>query len=462
MTLFRPSLLLLRTTLLVVMAANGVPGQGQGTWRLDSLMRTWYVQRTIQARQIPFSRHFGPDTMEARAEWTDTSPALPGFYDGEVARAIEIYGGTKRTEFRLLLGLAEIYRPMIAERFRAEGVPEELADLPLALSAMNPQCASDRGESGLWMLTWPVALRHGLRISADLDERRNDTKSTIVAARHLKELHARYNDWNLAVLAFACGPAQVEAAMLRSGGERTVQALYPHLDAPYRDLIPTLIAMHWLAHEASGPHPRPIAPSTWETVDTVRFPASVRFTNVARATRVPEAQLRALNPELTGRTVPQEHPLLLPQREHFDFTSVLDSMAALERATLPIPLADTTASDTSDEAPPAGTRTVYYRIRSGDALGTIAQRFNVSVADLQLWNELKSEAIDAGEELTIHVPLKTTGTPDRKTSTYTVRRGDTLDGIAKRYRGISAQDIMRHNGISSRIRPGQKLKIPAP
>ena len=444
----------------------------QDTWRIDSLMATWTVQRTVRDKHIPFSKHFGPDTAEVRAEWRDTSPVLPDFLDPAVTAAIELYGGTRRTEFRLLLGMAEVYRPMIARRLAEEGLPADLADLPMALSAMNVHCTSATGEAGLWMLPWPVALRHGLQVDATIDERRNDVRSTIAACRHLKELHARYGDWPMTVLAFMAGPAQVEAARIRSGGATSVQELYPHLNTSHRSLVPTLIAMHWLAHEASGPHPRPILTLPWEPVDTLFLPRTVPMAHVASSSSVPLDHLRSVNPELVGGQVPAGRRFFLPRNAHARIPDVVAQALTYTDTLSRSIVADSLEEDTLHEAGPPGTRPVYYRIRSGDVLGTIASRHGVRVSQLKEWNGLKSDHIDVGEELTIHVPEKQqarTRTPAKPLTEparseghtwYTIRSGDSLDAIARRHKGVTAQDLMRINGITHRIKPGQRIKIP--
>lgn len=457
--------------LLLVMCT--FPTVAQDAWRLDSLMTTWTVQRTIREKHIPFSMHFGPDSAEVRAEWKDTSPVLPDFLDDAVAAAVDLYGGTKRTEFRLLLGMAEVYRPMIAKQLADEGLPTDLADLPMALSAMNVHCTSRTGEAGLWMLTWPVAIRYGLQVDAYVDERRNDVRSTIAACRYLKDLHARYGDWPLTVLAFAAGPAQLEAARIRSGGATTVQSLYPYLDPMHRPVIPALIAMHWLAHEASGPHPRPILTMPWEPVDTLFLPRAVPMASVANSAKVPLAQLRAVNPELAGGMVVAGRRTFMPRIAHARIPEVVaDALTYADTFHTRLPQ-DTLPADSVAHTGPPGTHPVYYRIKSGDALGSIAQRHKVRVAQIKEWNGLKGDLLDVGEELVIHVPDAKTGarntpTVPVRTSTndepsftwYTVRSGDSLDLIARRHRGVSAQEIMRYNGISHRIKPGQRIKIP--
>jgi membrane-bound lytic murein transglycosylase D len=239
-----------------------------------------------------------------------------------------------------------------------------------------------------------------------------------------------------------------------------------------------LIAMSWLAHEARGPHLRPLAVNPIEPVDTVHLPTELHFAPLTRVLGVPLAHLRALNPELTGTSIPAGYGFHLPRNESARFRSLTDSLVKYQDSIYLKAAPDTTAEDTLETSGPSGTRPVYYRIRSGDVLGTIARKHGVRVSQIKEWNDLKTDFIDVGEELTIHVPDKRPKarangrtvpapkpSPPAATTAegyiwYTVRSGDSLDAIARRHRGVSAQDLMRLNGITPRIKPGQRIKVP--
>ncbi|NBR83842.1 MAG: LysM peptidoglycan-binding domain-containing protein, partial [Flavobacteriia bacterium] len=114
---------------------------------------------------------------------------------------------------------------------------------------------------------------------------------------------------------------------------------------------------------------------------------------------------------------------------------------------------------------------ITHRVRSGESLGLIAQRYGVRVSQLKEWNKLSGHLIRTGQKLIIYSSVdhgsrkkKTaseTVTSDANTDVYTVRPGDTLYGIAQRYPGISPEQIMEWNRIRSarKIKPGMKLRI---
>ena len=94
-----------------------------------------------------------------------------------------------------------------------------------------------------------------------------------------------------------------------------------------------------------------------------------------------------------------------------------------------------------------------YQVRGGDTLGIIAERFNVSVREIQQWNNVRGTTIYINQELTIH---SVGATP---VTTYRVQRGDNLSMIARRF-GVSIESIKRRNGLrNNMIFPGQDLSI---
>lgn len=115
----------------------------------------------------------------------------------------------------------------------------------------------------------------------------------------------------------------------------------------------------------------------------------------------------------------------------------------------------------SRSASPTG----IYTVKSGDTLSGIATRHGVTVAQLKQWNNLTSNNIKIGQKLKVNSSSSSSSAPSSSGSgdytTYTVKSGDSFYSIAKNYPGVSAQDIMNFNGLSSsKIKPGMKIKIP--
>jgi len=480
----------------------------QSLWRLDSLVSTWPVRTAIEESR----RTHRPgvvramDTRGLFASLKPMSQVLPVFADSAVDRYVNLLGEPRREDLRAALGLLEEYAPLIDGELLRNGLPKELRYLPLALSCMNTMAAGREGGAGLWMLSYPVAVRYGLRIDEVIDERRDPRLSTMAAARWLKDLHARYNDWPTAVMAFACGPANVTRAKERLKSETDPRLLHPQFTKDSRDALPLLMAMTYLATQAEQLGIAPIHVTPFEPADTIRSPKELHTTAIAAAQGIAKDRLRALNPTLCSDRVPAYHALLIPRGERLRYEAMADSVQRLQQW-----LAETErkASEPGEDVVakgPDGREAIYYRVRSGDYLGRIAQRFNVKVSQVKTWNKMKSDHIDVGEELVIWVTPsqrtrfekekekseegegptnqatvrteavaaspaptvkpapKPTTAPAAKSEDgftwYTVRKGDSLYGIAKRYPGVDADSLMRVNGISPDIRPGQRIKVP--
>jgi membrane-bound lytic murein transglycosylase D len=469
------------------------PVRAQDTWPVDSLLSTWPLHLRSDELRGKGKVTKVPDTDGLYTELRTSTPALPVFGDSLVDRFIELFSGPRRDHFRALLGASEQYMPLIERELARHGIPNELKYLPFALSAMNPQAYSNTGEAGLWMLSYPVALRNGLVVNANIDERRDAAKSTRAAARHLQELHALYADWPTAVMAFACGPANLTRARQRSGSTSDPRLLYPHFDAQQRHVLPRLMAFTFLALNAEDLDLESFTFRIQEPSDTIRFDSMLVIKAITQVIGTRPTRFSFLNPTLTGGVVPAGIPFLLPRSEAERFADL--AFVVLEaQSTKPRRPEPTVAAQDSVERLPDGREAILYRIEEGDCLGCIADRFNVGLSEVRKWNDLKGDNIDVGNTLVLYVPPPTrqqyegtvsstkadsTLAPARVDTTrvvphtaprkinpeytwYTVKSGDSLYMIAKRHRGVTAEDLMRYNKINASIRPGQRIKIPNP
>jgi len=496
--------------LLIVSAFSLAAGlsNAQSLWRLDSLAGTWPVRSAIEESRRTHTPGVvrAMDTRGLHAKLKPMAQVLPVFTDSTVDRFVNQLGEPRREDLRAALGLLEEYAPLIDGELMRNGLPKELRYLPLALSCMNTMAAGREGGAGLWMLSYPVAVRYDLCVDEVIDERYDPRLSTMAAARWLKDLHARYNDWPTTVMAFACGPANVTRARERLKGQTDPRLLHPQFTAGSRDALPLLMAMAYLATNAQELGIALIHVTPFEPADTIRSPKELRITAIAAAQGIDRDRLRALNPTLCSDHVPAYHALLIPRGERQRYEAMADSVQRFQQW-----LAETErkASEPGEDVVakgPDGREAIYYRVRSGDYLGRIAQRFHVKVSQLKAWNKIKGDHIDVGEELVIWVspshrarfekekeksddddgptnqetarteavaanpapavkpsPKPATAAPPKSQdgyTWYTVRKGDSLYGIAKRYPGVDADSLMRVNGITADIRPGQRIKVP--
>ena len=211
-------------------------------------------------------------------------------------------------------------------------------------------------------------------------------------------------------------------------------------------------------------------------VDTFRINKMVHLKQVSELTGAPLDELKNLNPQYRHEIIPgneREYILRLPYKYTNAYIEHEDSIHLHKADVYFNPTTIKKIKDGGD-----GER-IVYRVKKGDVLGKIAGRYRVSVNQIKRWNNLKSNNIRIGQRLIIYrggkapasVPaksetvkkaeVKTTASSNGDYVTYTVKTGDSFYQIAKNYPGVSAQDIMNFNGISSsKLRPGMKIRIP--
>jgi membrane-bound lytic murein transglycosylase D len=385
-------------------------GVAQDLWRLDSLMSSWPVARlTLEGRAPGRERVFPAVVTEGLyARLQQDAPGFPVFADTLVAHYANLLGEHRREQFRILLGMAESHFPVIDHELEQQELPPQLKYLPMALSAMNNLASSNTGEAGLWMLTYPIAMRYGLTVTATIDERLDPVKSSRVAALYLRDLHERYHDWGLAVMVFACGPANVTRALAQAGGAADLRALYPFFTAGHRPLMPQFMAMIHLSTNAAGLGLAPVPLPADEATDSLLVEDDVDMLQLARLLEIPPAQLRHLNPVHIGIRA---------------------------------------------------TRGLVLRVPSGTA-----QRYAHALLLQSRIRETTASLAAPSDTLAAPPPMEEIERQERKPdfTLYTVRSGDSLYSIAKRHPGVSPQQLKDYNRISDRIRPGQKIKIPRP
>ena len=129
------------------------------------------------------------------------------------------------------------------------------------------------------------------------------------------------------------------------------------------------------------------------------------------------------------------------------------------------------SSSRSSASGSSSSERIRYKVRKGETLGEIAMKYHVTVAQLKNWNHLRSSMISIGQTIYIYTKAPASGSKSSASGSarsggsapteYVIRSGDTLSGIASRYPGVSAKDIMVYNGIGERIRVGQKILIPS-
>ena len=316
---------------------------------------------------------------------------IPIVHDRKVERHIQYFTGKIRHRFERWLTQVGRYRPM-AERIFAEfGLPPDLVYLSLVESGFNPRAYSRARATGPWQFMKGTARLYGLRINYYVDERRDPIKSTVAAARYLRDLYDMFGSWPLAMAAYNGGEGRVRRALQRTDGETFYDiAKTRHIRRETKEYVPRFMAATIIAKNPDyyGYSSLLPAPHQFEEVLVTR-PLHLR--DLAKAAGVSYRDLRSLNPELRRRVTPpmdKQYFLKVPVDTQTHIESVLDEVPTWKRSVPP---------RMKGSKVPKG----WYRVRLGDSLWKIARQFRISVRELKARNNLSGWLIRPGDLLAI-------------------------------------------------------------
>src|ERR1700688_3559566 len=330
------------------------------------------------------------------------------------------------------------YREMISRVLREEGMPQDLIYLAQAESAFQPLALSRAGARGIWQFVAWRGNEYGLRHTWWVDERQDPEKATRAAARHLRDLYAKYGDWYLAMAAYNCGPGNVQKGIERTG-YADFWELYKRnvLPRETKNYVPIIVALTLIAKDAAhyGIQAEPEAPVA---TDIVKPGRAIDLRLVAETIDVDVETLRSLNPSLLRLATPDDPVFELH---------------------LPVGTAEKFSAEIADIPAHKWVSWRRHRVESGETLTSIGKKYHVTPVPIASANNLeRGEALSAGQKLIIPAVQSQTETKRRLVS-YRVRRGDTLLGIADRY-SVSAEDVRKWNRLkSNRVSRGMVLRI---
>lgn len=300
---------------------------------------------------------------------------------------------------------SEYYFPIFENIIARHQLPYELCYLSIVESALNPQARSHMGAAGLWQFMPATGKRYGLEVNSLVDERMDPIRSTEAACKYLSDLYDIFNDWNLAIAAYNCGPGNVNKAIHRAGGKRDFWSIYPFLPRETRGYLPIFIAVVYAMNYAGMHGICPSEPLLTMASDTIVTTQRQHLKQIAANLNIPLSELRRLNPQYPRDIIPgnKEYAICLPIEKIGEYIDNERTILAYQ--------ADELINNRRDEIELLQRTSVYggysingvtyYKIKAGDTLGGIAKKFHVSVKQLKAWNGLKSDAIRAGKTLKI-------------------------------------------------------------
>ena len=405
-------------------------------------------------------------------------------YNEVVRSYIDRYTDRNRNMVGYLATIGDYYFPMFEEALDRYGLPLELKYLPIIESALNPIAVSRVGATGLWQFMLKTGQSYGLEVNSLVDERRDPHKATDAAARYLLDLHKLYDDWNLVIAAYNCGPGNVNKAISRSGGKRDYWEIYKYLPKETRGYVPAFIAATYIMNYYPTHNICAVASNNdMIAMDTIHVNKQLHFKQISDVLNIPMEKLRRMNPQYKTDIIPgglQSYVLVLPTNKVLAFIEQQDTITKYNRDTFFTHRVNTDQyvnGSSSSVASSVGVQNVYYKVKRGDNLGKIAQRNRTTVTQLKKWNNLKSSNINPGKSLIVqkkNVPVNVESSTEEvvladNTSTkvsnefknvyYKIKKGDSLSEIADRF-GISVNQLKKWNNLkSNRIDMGKSLIV---
>ncbi len=440
------------------------------------------------------------ELLKARLKEMDAKSPFNIEYNPGLENVIKSFLKNRKNAFARLMATSEYYFPMFEEALAKQNVPLEIKYLAVVESALNPKAVSRMGATGLWQFMYQTGKQYNLHIDSYVDERSDPLKASEAATQYMTNMYRIFGDWDLVLAAYNSGPGNVAKAIRRSGGQQNYWNIRKYLPKETQGYLPAFLATMYIYeyHKEHGIVPKRALVKHFET-DTIMVKQQMTFKQISDLLDVPVSQLQMLNPSYKINTVPfyadKPHYLRLPSDKIAMFTSNEDKIYAyvnyeLNKRERPFGSTQAVAKvevDDDGTKTKVVTKTKYYKVRRGDSLGAIANKFGVSLASLKSANRMRSNVIHPGQNLKVVtseriaiVPKPTPkptpkAAPVEKTETavaqvseedsdnephyYMVKEGDNLNAIAKKHQ-VTVEQLKEWNDLEdNNLQLSSKLKI---
>jgi len=406
-----------------------------------------------------------------------------------------------------LIRMFSFYEKQFDANIKKAGLTIELKYIAPAISGLNQNYIGENGTAGIWRLTHFQAVLNGLQVSQVVDERFNPELSTRAFTVVMKQNFATFKTPELAVMGYLFGNTKVKNAISFAGENASLTEILRYLpESAYLFIAAFQATAVFLEVNRFKSDADPLAKKA--VPDTVRITRQIHFQQIAKVFGIPQNQLEFLNPQYRFSIVPVKGKYLtltVPDGYWDDFVLLQDSVYSAYDSSL------FQLTTQKIEYPPApgrqysgepvknlqieGKTKIKYTLQTGDVLGVIAEKYDVEVEDLKYWNNISNERkIQAGKTLDIFVDndkaalysgnhqvqkkkeVKTSVPAQLQQNTtlavfqevnngkkveHIVKNGESPFTIAKKYDGVTPEDILKWNNIDDarKIQIGQKLIV---
>ena len=358
-----------------------------------------FFQNSIFCQTYFEEHNFDRDTIKDRFEKLNQKTLIELYYNEEVEKKIIQQLTHKSKFYNKNQRNLEFYLPLFHEKLSNEKLPVELKYLPVVESNLNPTATSKVGATGLWQLMFYTAVENGLIMNSYVDERMDPVKSTTAAVRYLKKLYKIHKDWGLAVASYNAGPRTISKAIQRSGGYQNYWNIRPFLPKETANYIPSFFATIYVLEYAKehGINFDNNSNYFFKT-DSVLITQKVSMHQISEVLNISEEKLIDLNPSYVHKIIPavegQENYIYIPDSlssKFLDSKQDIYELATREFELREKPLPSFFSINSK----------LVYKIKYGDFLGKIANRFGVTVSQIKKWNNLTTDQIRENQKIII-------------------------------------------------------------
>jgi membrane-bound lytic murein transglycosylase D len=471
---------------------------------LDSLANKKVLEKALSKPAYPKTNkyHFAADSVplyddfvyEARCAKLDAVSPFDLQYHSEVRGYIELYTLRKRELVQRMMGISQLYYPMFEEILDKYNLPLELKHLAIIESALNPNAKSRAGAMGLWQFMYQTGKMYNLSVNSYVDERCDPYKSTVAAAEYLGELYKMFGDWQMVLAAYNAGPGTINKAIRRSGGKKTYWEIRPFLPRETQAYVPAFIAANYVMNYTAEHNLYSASPKkTYFEIDTVILREPLTYKQLTEVMDVTVEEIEYFNPVYRKQIIPGGgYTLTLPKSKIGKFVANEEEIYATIRTNVE-------SKKVAEDITASKEVAIYHTVKKSEKLSTIAKKYGVTVADLKTWNYVNpKKGLKPGRKIVLYVKdksaapvnpetvpaendpnknnlaenkksgpspnnsvtAKTANNNKTQLASYTVKSGDNLYKIAKKY-GMTVEELKKMNKMSdkSKLNIGMKLKV---
>src|SRR6478672_782563 len=340
-------------------------------------------------------------------------------YNIGLENVIKSFLKNRKKAFERLMGISQFYFPIFEEQLAKNNIPLEIKYLAVVESALNPLAVSRVGATGLWQFMYQTGKQYNLNIDSYVDDRSDPLKASSAASQYMVNMYRIFGDWDLVLASYNSGPGNVAKAIRRSGGQQNYWNIRKNLPKETQGYLPAFLATMYIFeyHKEHGIVPNKAVANHFAT-DTIGIKKHMTFKQIADLLDISVAELQFFNPSFKRNEIPyvtgQINYLRLPKDKIAVFTSNEDKIYAYadyiesqREKPYAKPIQPWATVKQNDPSNPSFTdsqvvsRTKYHKVRRGDNLSEISNRYGVTVAELKKWNGLRSNKAPLGRNLKI-------------------------------------------------------------